>query len=129
MLGAFLVLFMCARARAQQSVATFTWTAPQAYSDGTVLPPSDIWYYTFSWSGATAEPWLPYDSEQLAPDVVTASVPLLCGKYTVTLSVTTTLTAAKPFTTSMPAGPIVIDTGRPCSADVTYSSITVTVTP
>lgn len=118
---AVLLWFAWSIAHAQTPVTTqtYSWTAPTAYADGKALPASDIWFYTLSWHGATTEGWMPYNAVQLDPTQLSYPVSMYCGAYTVTLTVTTTLTAAEPFTTSMPES-LTYDTGTTCPIDFEF---------
>lgn len=94
-------------------VAAVSWTLPNSDVDGTALPVSQIAFSTVSWSRTPGGP--PVGSLQVKAPGTTASVPLLCGTYQFSVTVTTTPTATYPNATSGPAGPVSTDTKVPCA--------------
>jgi hypothetical protein len=82
------LLVTCSEAHAQASPSSITvsWTAPAlTWAGGTAIPGGAVYGYELAWQGATSEPWLPFDSMDLPPTATSASVPVYCGNYTVTL--------------------------------------------
>lgn len=86
LLAGLIVTCSEAYAQATPSSITVSWTAPAlTWSDGTVIPGAVLYGYELEWQGATSEPWIPFDSMDVAPGTTSASIPVYCGNYTVTL--------------------------------------------
>lgn len=76
--------------------ANLAWTPPTSYSDGTTLPSGDIAFYTVVWNGpaGTAQ------QKTVTAPATGTTVPNLCGTVTLSVSVTTSATAAYPNSVS-----------------------------
>jgi len=111
---AILASLLASAAFAVGTTANVAWTAPTAYTDGHVLPSTDIASYTVTWV-----PSSPYAAAGTASAISTALAvtvsSLTCGSYTFTVTVKTTATAYSP-NASATSAPVVYDTGVTCVA-------------
>lgn len=101
-------------ARAAPPSANVSWTDPTAYVDGNALSSADIDHYTVTWS--SVKTGLAGGSLTVkAPATFPVVVPLSCGDYSFTVTVTTGASALYPNATSSPAGPVTFATGVTCA--------------
>lgn len=110
------LIVTCSEAHAQAAPAsiTVTWSAPALqYTDGTAITGGTLYGYELEWHGATSAPWMPLDSMELPPAATSASIPVYCGVYSITISDVVEL-ADGSLRPSYPAGPITYDTGKQC---------------
>jgi hypothetical protein len=114
LLAGLLVTSSEAYAQAVPASVTVSWTAPALqYTDGTPITGGTLYGYELEWQGATSEPWTWFDAMELPPTATSASVPVYCGVYSITIRDVVELPdgSLRPSDT---AGPITHDTGQQC---------------
>lgn len=95
------------------TTATMSWDRPLVYTDGSVLPASDIKNYTLSWSRTSGGPAV--GSLVVNAPALTSPVTLVCSDYFFLVTVTTTASAKVPNATSGPSNIVPYATGVNCA--------------
>lgn len=110
-----LLLAICALAQAQTPTQLpLTWSAPAIeFTNGTPIPGGRLYGYEIDWFGATSNPWYSYDSLFVDPAATSASIPVICGSYSITIS-SVFFDGSGDLLISQPAGPITYNTGVAC---------------
>jgi hypothetical protein len=120
LLLAIVALFVTALAAA----ANLSWTVPTTYTDGEALPASQIAFYTINYAPATGQAG-PAGTLKVSPPATTATVPVLCGSTSFTISVTTTASATYPNASSAQSSAVPYVTSITCTPN-TPTGLTVT---
>jgi hypothetical protein len=102
---AFACLIFFGVARASGTTANLTWTPPTAYTNGVVLPATDIAYYTIDYGDSHVTVTAPATS---------VSIAIPCGFAYFYIKATTTATAAYPNATSQPSPMVTYNSGIAC---------------
>lgn len=92
--------------------ATVSWLAPIAYSGHDVLPATDIDHYTVSWSRTANGPVL--GTVSVKAPALSAVVPVDCGTYQFSITITTGSGAVFPNAISDSTGPVPFVSGVSC---------------
>lgn len=103
--------------------ANVSWVAPTQYDDNSPLAATDIAYYTVVACPGSEIPAAPGCLTQkvspatagAAPPTTLTGMPLVCGSYTISVTVTTTASAKYPNETSGPSTAVPLVTSVSCS--------------
>lgn len=110
---ALLVMAFPPTSQAAGPVATLSWDRPTVYIDGVPLPAADIAKTTLSWTRTAGGPVV--GTQDVAGNLVTANVPVVCGDFIFSASITTTATARTPSTASGPSNSVPYVSGIKCA--------------
>lgn len=117
LLTGFLVCCSEAHAQATPSTITVSWTAPPlTWAGGAAIPGGALYGYELTWTGATSEPWMPFDSMEVPPGTTSAPIPVYCGSYTVLLAAVVTWSDPNAPGAIVESSPVTLtyDTGVQC---------------
>jgi hypothetical protein len=104
-----LAALVTSTALASGTTALLAWVAPTAYSNGITLAPTEIAYYTITYTVGPSN-----QSLQVLAPALSTTVVVSCASTTFTISVTTTATATYPNATSGASSGVPYASGVTC---------------